>query len=440
MNIEPELLVGLDLGTSKIAVVVAERGSQDSEAQIIGVGQAPSLGIRKGLIVNLEQAVIAVRNAVEDAQHMVGLNLDHVTVAFSGTGVQSTLSRGMISLGRTPRQVTQEDISRVIEVAQSEVDFSGHHCVLHAIPVAFTLDGHDGIDDPLGMTGGRLEIELQSVIIPTSTFQNVVHCVEKAGLTVDALVIKPLASALGALSSEESNSGAAVIDFGGGTTGVAIFNEGRARRLMVVPVGGDHLTNDLACVLRIPTSKAEALKKEVALLESPDSLEDKLEFELRGQNFSFTVKQVVEIMTCRVEELFQSLVGREFAKSGVSMFPAGIILSGGASKTGEMESFVSGILDLPVRLGIPVDSNKMPPGRNGIEYTASSGVIRYILEKEKNPYWFIEPSTDMLRNREKPSHPTSGRIPITGGGTKTPSRSKIPGILETIKRSFRELF
>ncbi len=440
MNIEPELLVGLDLGTSKVAVVVAERGAQDGEAQIIGVGQAPSRGIRKGLIVNLEQAVTAVRNAVEDAQHMVGLDLQHVTVAFSGTGVQSVLSRGMISLGRTPRQVTREDIERVIEVACSEVDFSAHNCVLHAIPVAFKLDGHDNIDDPLGMTGGRLEIELQSVIVPTSTFQNVVHCVEKAGLIVDALVIKPLASALGALSSEESHSGAAVIDFGGGTTGIAIFNEGRARRLMVIPVGGDHLTNDLACVLKIPTSKAEALKKEVALIEPDDSLEDKLEFELRGQHYAFSVKQIVEIMSCRVDELFQSLVGREFAKSGVSMFPAGIILAGGAAKTGEMETYVAKILDLPVRLGGPVDSSKMPPGRSGLEYTTSSGIIRYILEKERNPYWFLEPSSEMLNVGQRQSARSISSRPSSHGESKRSPGSRIPDLIETVKRSFRELF
>lgn len=440
MNVEPELLVGLDLGTSKIAVVVAERGTQEGEAQIIGVGQAPSLGIRKGLIVNLEQAVSAVRNAVEDAQHMVGLDLRHVTVAFSGTSVQSVISRGMISLGRTPRQVTREDISRVIEVARAEVDFSAHNCVLHAIPVAFTLDGHDNIDDPLGMTGGRLEIELQSVIIPTSTFQNVVHCVERAGLTVDALVIKPLASALGALSSEEGHSGAAVIDFGGGTTGVAIFNEGRARRLMVIPVGGDHLTNDLACVLKIPTSKAEALKKEVALIEPEDSLEDKLEFELRGQHYAFTVRQIVEIMSCRVDELFQSLVGREFAKSGVSMFPAGIILAGGAANTGEMENYVSSILDLPVRLGGPVDASRMPPGRSGLEYTASSGIIRYILEKERNPYWFIEPSSEMLNRRPRTTVKSGGSRLSALGETSKPHSSRFPDFIETIKRSLKELF
>ncbi|NCC58722.1 MAG: cell division protein FtsA, partial [Synergistales bacterium] len=192
---EPEILVGLDLGTSKIAVVVAERDSRFQEAQIIGVGYAPSQGIRKGLIINLEQAVRSVRHAVKDAENMVGFEISEATVSFSGIDVASVTSRGMISLGRTPRQVSISDVERVIEAAQSELSIPSNRVTLHTIPVKYSIDGNSGIDDPLGMTGIRLEMELQSVIIPTTVVQNIINCVETAGVEVNGLVIKSLASA-----------------------------------------------------------------------------------------------------------------------------------------------------------------------------------------------------------------------------------------------------
>jgi len=438
---EPELLVGLDLGTSKVAVVVAERDERTGEAQIIGVGQAPSYGVRKGLIVNLEQAVNSVRSAVDDARHMVGLSFRHVTVAFSGTDVQSVLTRGMVSLGRTPRPVLEGDVERAIEVAQSELDIASNHSVLHAIPVDFCLDGHSGIDDPLGMTGSRLELELQSLIVPTSTIQNVINCVEKAGLIVDGLVLKPLAAAMGALSTEEAHSGAAVVDVGGGTTGIAVYSEGRPRRLSVIPVGGDHITNDLACVLKIPTSKAEALKREVALDEEEGSLEDLLDLDVRGQKVSFTVGQVAEIVGCRVEEIFETLVGKELSKSGLTMFPAGIVLAGGVAKTGGIDAFVSDVLDLPVRTAPPLDAGRMPPGRNGAEFAASAGVIRYVLQKELKPYRYLEPSSSLLQDR--PDHVGPSSVKKTFTKFVADSREAdgaIKRFTETLKKSFRELF
>lgn len=441
MNAEPELLVGLDLGTSKVAVVVAERDDRTGEAQIIGVGQAPSYGIRKGLIVNLEQAVGSVRAAVDDARHMVGLGFRQVSVAFSGTDVQSVLTRGMVSLGRTPRPVLESDVERAIEVAQSELDVTSNHSVLHALPVDFCLDGHSGIDDPLGMTGSRLEIELQSLIVPTSTIQNVISCVERAGLAVDGLLLKPLAAAMGALSTEEAHSGAAVVDLGGGTTSVAVYSEGRPRRLSLIPVGGDHITNDLACVLKIPTSKAEALKKEVALNEEPDALDDLLDVDVRGQRLSFSVGQIAEIVGCRIEEIFETLVAKELTKSGLNMFPAGIVLAGGVANTGGLDAFVSDVLDLPVRTAAPLDSNRMPPGRNGAEFAASAGVIRYVLQKELKPYRYLEPSSGLLQGRPDPvGMPLDKNKLPRLSVNKGDAQNALKGVFETIKKSFRELF
>ena len=435
---DPELLVGLDLGTSKVAVVVAERESRTGEAQIIGIGHSPSQGIRKGLIVNLDQAIRSVKQAVADAQNMVGLELDEATVAFSGSDVMSVRSKGMVSLGRSPRPVMQLDVERVIEAAQTEVAVPANQSVLHTIPVEYSLDGHGGIDDPLGMTGMRLEIDLQSVIVPTAALQNVLNCVEKAGLAVTGLVIKPLASALGSLSPEEAMAGAVAVDVGGGTTGVAVFSEGRPRRLSIIPVGGDHLTNDVACVLRIPLSKAEEIKREISLFGDPESQDETIDFEIRGRNYSCPVRDVADIVKCRIEELYGVLVKTEVAEAGLPMLPAGLVLTGGVAKTNDLDGFVSEVLDMPARAAFPLDSGRMPPGRNGFEYACAAGIIRYMLERERNPFRYMEPSLDQIKRQG----------PTLRGGDERPKQvpkkpagpSGLEQMLDTLKKSFRELF
>ena len=438
MYTEPEIIVGLDLGTSKIAVVVAERDSRFQDAQIIGIGSAPSLGIRKGLIVNLEQAVQAVRMAVQDAEKMVGFEIDEATVAFSGIDATSITSRGMVSLGRVPRQVGIQDIERVIEAAQSELSVPSNRVTLHTIPVKYSLDGNSGIDDPLGMTGIRLEIELQSVIVPTSVIQNIINCVESAGLNVNGLVIKSLASALGSLTDEETRTGAVSLCVGGGTTGVALFSDGRPVRLTVIPIGGDHITNDLAYVLKIPISKAENIKHQISLIL--DENDDTVEVEARGRTKLLEVSEAVDVVSCRLEELFVDHVLKTFSDQNVHMFPAGIVLSGGVAKTGGIETFTTEVMNLPVRIADPLDSFQMPPGRNDCEYTTSSGIIRYIMNKERNPYRYIEAPIEVLRSGGMSVYMAAKR-----GGQQRNTKSASGGegfrhFLEMVKKSIKELF
>jgi cell division protein FtsA len=432
----------LDLGTSKVTVVVAERDGSAGEAQIIGMGQAPSHGIRKGLIVNLDQAVRSLKQAVVDAENMVGLDLSDATVSFSGGDVKSVRTKGMISLGRAPRTVMQFDIERVIEAAQANVAVPSNQMILHTIPVEYSLDGNAGIDDPLGMTGMRLDIDLESVIVPTATVQNVYNCVEKAGLTVNGFVIKPLASALGALTPEESMAGAVVVDIGGGTCGVAVFYSDRPKHLAVVSVGGDHITNDVASVLKIPLPKAEEIKKEVDLLSGGDGQEDRrLEFDYMGRNYSYSMSELTEIVQCRVSELFEALVNNEIALSEVTMLPAGLIITGGGSKSAGIDHYLSEVMNMPVRVSLPLDSNRMPPGRNGPEFTCAAGIIRYALEQERDPFRYIEQSMDQLKSRgdiidgnKKPRGGEQGddrpREPLFGG----------KGILQYLKDLLKELF
>lgn len=432
---DPEVLVGLDLGTSKVTVVVAEREGPSGEAQIIGMGQAPSNGIRKGLIVHLDNAVRSVRQAVSDAENMVGLELTDATVSFSGGDIQSIRSKGMISLGRSPRTVMQLDVGRVIEAAQADVAVPPNQMILHTIPVEYSLDGNTGIDDPLGMTGMRLDIDLESVIVPISTVQNVYNCVDRAGLNVTGFVIKPLASALGAVTPEEAMAGVIAVDIGGGTCGIAVFAESRPKHLAVLSVGGDHITNDVASVLKIPIGKAEEIKKEVDLFSDPYAdRSDRLEFDHNGRNYAYSLTELTEIVQCRVDELFSSLVRNEAANSGVSMLPAGIVLTGGVSKSAGIEQYLSNLMDMPVRGAFPIDSNRMPPGRNGPEYTCASGIIRYALEQERDPFRYIEQPLDQLL---KPAikRPQSA---VSGSGSE--QETKGPSIIESIKSVFKELF
>lgn len=387
---EPELIVGLDLGTSKIAVVVAERELEGDGAQIIGVGQAPSNGIRKGMIVNLDQAVRSVRQAVSDAQNMVGQDIREVTVSFGGGEVTNIRSKGMIALGRTPRSVAPHDIVRVIEAAQADVSVPANQCILHTIPVEYSLDGNIGIDDPLGMTAMRLDIQLQSVIVPTATIQNVLNCIDKAGLDVAGLVIKPLSAALGVLSPEDELAGAVAVDIGGGTTSVSVFSDGRPKYLGVIPVGGDHITNDVGSVLKLPLNKSEEIKKEISVFDAPENAEETLDFVYNARDYSVSRQDLHEIIRCRMEELLDTFVRANIKAAGVPMLPAGIVFTGGVSKTNGIDAFALDVLDLPARVSVPLDADRMPPGRNTQEYSSAAGIIRYILEKERDPFRYLD--------------------------------------------------
>jgi cell division protein FtsA len=431
---DPEVLVGLDLGTSKVTVVVAEREGPSGEAQIIGIGQSPSHGIRKGLIVNIDQTVKSLRHAIEDAENMVGLDLTEATVAFSGGDVLSVRTQGMIALGRAPRTVMQFDIERVIESAQANVSVPSGKMILHTIPVEYSLDGNSGIDDPLGMTATRLDMELESVIVPVAMVQNVRNCVERAGLEVSGLVIKPLASALGALTPEESVVGSAVVDIGGGTCGVAVFVEGRPKHLAVVSVGGDHITNDVATVLKLPINKAEEIKKEVDLFtdtnpEQPESLE----FDHMGRNYSYSMTELTDIVQCRVEELFSVLIKGEITAAGVSMLPGGLVITGGGSKSIGIDHYLSRIMNMPVRVSLPLDSGRMPPSRNGAEYTCAAGIIRYVLEQERDQFRFIDNSFDPA-----PASLMDGQS--NGSGKSGVRRPQKPPFIQSIINLFKELF
>lgn len=437
MGRDSEILVGLYLGTSKVSVVVAERSATgDGEAQILGIGQAPSRGIRKGMIVNLEQAVGAVRAAVADAEAIVGFDITGATVAFSGVDAQTERLWGMISVDRTARQMNEDDVERVIESALAGLVVPSNRSVIHMVPIKYSIDGNSGIDDPLGMTGIRLEVELQVVIVPTAVVQNVINCVERAGVRVMGLVFKPLAAALGSISHEERNAGVVSLSIGGGTTGVAVFCEGRPVGFTVIPMGGDHITNDLSCVSQIPFSVAEEVKRKISL-DPSENQETKISVENRGRIQELDGTEVRQVIACRVEELLEDYVKPFIMEHSKYQYPSGVVLTGGVSRTPGIEAFASACLGLPVRIAPIPQIQKLQPGRDSSQYSLLTGIVLYLLERERNQFLYLDMPVDSLRgNAAGATLSRRSQRNGSGGYVSMPGESLFSRVLTTIKELF----
>ena len=390
---DTEILAGLYLGTSKISVVVAELSeTAPNEAHIIGIGEAPANGLRKGMIVNLEQAVNSISDAVADAEYMLsGIKVSRVVVAFSGVDVRSGIVYGKNSLGAKPRQIVQEDVEKAIDNALSALDIPKEYCIVHLVPIKYALDGNKDIDDPLGMTGIRLEVKLMAVIAPVSVVHNVVNCVERTGISVSGLILKPVAAALGALNIDERNIGAYIVSVGGGMTSLAEFSDGALVRVAEIPIGGDHVTNDLSCVLKIPFNAAENIKKDIDL--TPEAEHSGIvRVESRGRTLELERSEIAEIAENRLDELFADYVRPNLAGGGEEdeEISSDVVLSGGVALMKGIEAFAASRLNASVRVGEPVLKSQMQPGRNDARYIGVCGIIVYIMERLRNPFAYAE--------------------------------------------------
>ena len=376
------LIVGLSMGTTKTTMIVAERNPRYPDSvHVIGFGPAPSRGISKGIIVSLQDARQSVMKAFQEAQSITGISakrLSNVIVAFNAMDVQSESTHGMVTLGgRASKSVETGDLNRVIERAKDNLALRSNMYSLHMIPTSYELDGR-AIDEPLNMNGNQLDMWLQTVAVPMTYVQNVVNCVQTAGLEVSGLVLKPLASSLGAVYEEEMRAGCISICIGGGTTGIVLYRGGRAFRVMSIPIGGDHIRSDIATVLHIPFGEAEHLKKRIFTTNPED---------LRREGID--VNLATQAIVARVEELFGEYIRNALAECTPQHFPSGIILSGGVSDTPGIEMMLEDILQMPVRKVVePV--YKMPPGLDNAAYVSAAGILRYQIMTEKDPYLFME--------------------------------------------------
>ena len=347
------IVVGLDIGTTKICAIVAEV-TEEGAVNVVGVGSSPSRGLRKGVVVNIESTVESIKKAVEEAELMAAVQINSVYTGIAGSHIAGENSRGVVALKK--QEVTRLDVQRAVETARSVAVLPSDRRILHVLPREFMVDDQDGIREPLGMSGSRLEVDVHIITGAVTSAQNIIKSVNRAGLDVVDMVLQPLASSEAVLTPEERELGVAMVDLGGGTTDLAIFAEGSIRHTAVLPIGGQHLTTDLAIGLRTPQAEAERLKirKGVALVELVKD-DDMVEVPGVGDRPARTLcrKLLAEIIEPRVEEMFD-LVRREIMRTGYEgILAAGVVITGGTSMLEGILEAAERVLDLPVRRGIP---------------------------------------------------------------------------------------
>lgn len=355
MRRDDDIFIGLDVGTTKVCAVVAEKGN-NGDVRVIGMGTSPSNGLRKGIVVNMESTIDSIGRAVTKAEEMSDVEINSVFAGIAGGHIESFNSRACVPITRSSGEIVGRDIQRSISAAKATYIPIDRE-VLHAIPQGFLVDGHEVGKDPRGMTGMRLEAKIHIITGAITSAQNIIMCINRAGFEVEDIVLEPLASAIAVLSEEEKNSGVLLIDIGGGTTDFVIFSGGTIQYSNVLSLGGDHLTNDIAVVMKIPISKAEEIKKEYARA-STDEVGEAEEIAVgcgvgRG-NRTVSRRELCEIAQSRMEEVFD-LVKREVQKSGHDrLITSGVVLTGGASLLPGSVRMAAGIFDMPVRMGSPV--------------------------------------------------------------------------------------
>jgi len=372
---KPHIVAGLDVGTTKVCALIGEL--TPTGVDIVGIGQHPSRGLRKGMVVNIDSTVEAIKRAVAEAEQMAGVEVDSVYTSIGGGHISGVNSQGVVAVQGRTREVATTDVERAIEVAR-DVDLPPDREILHVLTQAFSVDDQDGIREPIGMLGSRLGVEVHLVTGAVTAVQNVVRSVNRAGLTVKDLVLQPLASAESVLTPDERDLGVAVIDVGGGTTDVVLFRENAVWHTAVIPLGGDHITNDIAVGLRTPPADAEELKIRYgcALRQLADANE-MVEVPGVGDRPSRQLSRQVlaEVIEPRVEELY-SLVQKVLRDSGYEeLLSSGVVLTGGSAVMQGMVELGEEIFHMPVRLGIPRYSGGLSDVVRGPRYATAVGLL-----------------------------------------------------------------
>ena len=349
---EKKLLVALDIGTSKVVAVVGEL-SAENELEIIGLGSHPSRGLKKGVVVNIESTVMSIQRAIEEAELMAGCEIHSVYAGIAGSHISSLNSHGIVAI--RDNEVSQSDMDRVIDAARA-VAIPSDQKILHILPQEFIIDGQEGIREPVGMSGVRLEGKVHMVTGAVSAAQNIIKCVRRCGLEVDDVILQQLASSHAVLTEDEKELGVCLCDIGGGTTDIAIFLQGAIHHSAVIPIAGDQVTGDISAALRTPTQYAEEIKIKYACaltqLANPD---ETIEVRSMGDRppRRLVRQTLAEVVEPRYEELF-SLIATELKRSGYEeMMTAGVVLTGGGSKMEGVIELAEEVFHMPVRMGSP---------------------------------------------------------------------------------------
>jgi cell division protein FtsA len=371
-------LVGLDVGTSKIAAIVGEM-MDDGTVEIIGLGEAESRGIRRGAVVNLESAVESIKKAIDDAELMAGVEIDSVHLTISGPHIKGFNSRGVIAVAGKNREITRDDVRRAIEAARAVALPTGRE-ILHVLPQDFVIDEQDGVGAPVGMTGARLEVNVHIVTGAVSATQNLVACVNRAGISVADTVVSQLAASESVLTADEKDLGVALLDVGGGTTDLAIFERGSLWHTAVLGIGGDHFTNDIAVGLRTPIPDAEKIKRRSgcslsSLIDEDETIEVA---SVGGRRPRVMARRILsEILQPRAEEIFHQ-AWDEIRRAGYERsLNSGIVITGGGAILEGMPEIAEQIFDLPIRRGSPSSAGGLSDHVNTPTLATAVGLVQY---------------------------------------------------------------
>ncbi|VAX11580.1 Cell division protein FtsA [hydrothermal vent metagenome] len=349
---EKNLIVGLDIGTSKVVAIVGEV-TDENEIEVIGLGSHPSRGLKKGVVVNIESTVQSIQRAVEEAELMAGCQIHSVYAGIAGSHIRSLNSHGIVAI--RDKEVTPADVDRVIDAARA-VAIPADQKILHIMPQEFLIDQQESIREPVGMSGVRLEAKVHMVTGAVSAAQNIIKCVRRCGLEVDDIILEQLASSQAVLTEDEKELGVCLVDIGGGTTDIAVFTEGAIRHTAVIPIAGDQVTNDIAVALRTPTQYAEDIKiKYACALTQLASVDETIEVPSVGERppRRLARQTLAEVVEPRYEELF-TLIQAELRRSGFEdLCAAGIVLTGGSSKMEGAVELAEEIFHMPVRKAMP---------------------------------------------------------------------------------------
>ena len=376
-----KMIVGLDIGTSKVVAIVGAI-TPEGILEIAGIGSHRSTGLKKGVVVNIESTVLSIQRAVEEAELMAGCQIHSVYAGIAGSHIRSLNSHGIVAI--RDREVFPQDLERVIDAAQA-VAIPADQKILHILPQEFLIDDQDGVKEPLGMSGVRLEAKVHLVTCAVNAAQNIEKCIRRCGLEVEDIILEQLASSYAVLTDDEKELGVCVVDIGGGTTDIAIFKDGAIRHTGVIPIAGDQVTNDIAMALRTPTPNAEEIKIKyacaLAKLTSPDetikvpSVGDRQPRDLSRQ-------ALAEVVEPRYDELF-TLVQSELRRSGYEdLIAAGIVLTGGTSKMEGVVELAEEIFHMPVRLGAPQNVRGLSDIVNNPIYSTAVGLLIYAMKQQ----------------------------------------------------------
>ena len=378
-------IVGLDIGTSKVAAIVGEL-THEGEIEVIGIGSYPSRGLKKGVVVNIESTVQSIQRAIEEAELMAGCHIDSVYAGLAGSHVRSLNSHGIVAI--RDKEVYPQDVERVIDAAQA-VAIPADQKVLHILPQEYLVDNQEGVREPLGMSGVRLEAKVHLVTCAVNAAQNIEKCIERCGLAVKDVILEQLASSYAVLTDDERELGVCLVDIGGGTTDIAVFTEGAIRHTAVIPIAGDQVTNDIAMALRTPTPNAEEIKiKYACALTQLARVDETLKVPGVGEKPAKELSRqaLAEVVEPRYDELF-TLVQAELRRSGFEdLLAAGIVLTGGSSKMEGAVELAEEIFHMPVTLGYPRHVTGLKEIIRNPIYSTGVGLLLYGKQREEEAW------------------------------------------------------